>query len=72
MIVVKLHGGLRNQMFQYAAGKSLAVKHNVTLFLDYSFLERNNRSLNGFTARTYGLDIFNISGMRLIDFTLFL
>ncbi|MES2425913.1 MAG: alpha-1,2-fucosyltransferase [Bacteroidota bacterium] len=65
MIIVKLQGGLGNQMFQYAAGKSLAVKHNVPLFLDHSYLERNNRSFNGFTARTYGLDIFNISGNRL-------
>jgi hypothetical protein len=64
MIIVKLQGGLGNQMFQYAAGKALSVKHNIPLFLDHSFLERNHHSFNGFTARLYGLDVFNICGTR--------
>ncbi|MGZ4047195.1 MAG: alpha-1,2-fucosyltransferase, partial [Bacteroidia bacterium] len=34
MIVVKLQGGLGNQMFQYAAGRMLSVKHQVPLLLD--------------------------------------
>jgi hypothetical protein len=36
MIVVKIIGGLGNQMFQYAMGKYLAVKHSTELKLDLS------------------------------------
>ena len=41
MIVVKLMGGLGNQMFQYAAGRALSVKHAVPLFLDENFLNKD-------------------------------
>ncbi|UCG13687.1 MAG: alpha-1,2-fucosyltransferase [Deltaproteobacteria bacterium] len=45
MVIVKLIGGLGNQMFQYAAGQSLAQKHNTTLKLDDSgFHQYPNRS----------------------------
>jgi hypothetical protein len=40
MITVKLMGGLGNQMFQYAAGRALSVKHGVPLLLDESFLNQ--------------------------------
>jgi len=36
VITVSLIGGLGNQMFQYAAGKALAERHNVPLALDLS------------------------------------
>jgi hypothetical protein len=36
MIISKLSGGLGNQLFQYAIGKSLAQKHNTILKLDIS------------------------------------
>jgi len=36
MIISRIIGGLGNQMFQYAAGRALASKHNVTLMLDVS------------------------------------
>ncbi len=59
MIIVKLQGGLGNQMFQYAAGKYLAQKHNVELKLDLKFLL--DRSLRkNFVFRDYDLDIFGI------------
>lgn len=38
MIIVKLRGGLGNQMFQYAAARRLAHAHNAPLGLDISFL----------------------------------
>ncbi len=41
MIVVKLMGGLGNQMFQYAAGRALSLKHHVPLLCDEEFLNRN-------------------------------
>lgn len=36
MITVSLFGGLGNQMFQYAAGKTLAERHGVELAFDHS------------------------------------
>ncbi|CAK0769444.1 alpha-1, 2-mannosyltransferase/rhamnosyltransferase [Gammaproteobacteria bacterium] len=55
-IIVKLMGGLGNQMFQFAAGLSLARKHAVRLKLDISFL--NDKTARGFTQRDYSLDAF--------------
>lgn len=37
MIITKLQGGLGNQMFQYAAGKSLSLYHKVKLAVEVSF-----------------------------------
>ena len=42
MVVVQLNGGLGNQMFQYAAAKSLSLHHNVPLSLDVSLFYREN------------------------------
>ena len=47
MIIVKLMGGLGNQMFQYAAGKALALKLNSTLKLD--ILQYQNEKLRKYT-----------------------
>lgn len=58
MIVVSLTGGLGNQMFQYAAARRLAVKHNTKLYLDDGSYKKNK-------LRTYALDAFNIKGERL-------
>lgn len=58
MIIVKLMGGLGNQMFQYAAGRSLACRHNARLKLDISFLESDQK---GVAARAYELRHLNIS-----------
>ena len=46
MIIVKLMGGLGNQMFQYAAAKSIALKNETNLFLVTSFLEDNYKKDN--------------------------
>lgn len=37
MIIVRLWGGLGNQMFQYACGYALAKKNNTNLLLDTRF-----------------------------------
>lgn len=53
MIIVKLGGGLGNQLFQYACGRRLALKNNDILKLDIeAYSERN--------PRLYGLGHFNI------------
>jgi len=59
MIVVKLMGGLGNQMFQYAFAKNLAVKNRTFLKVDLTFLlDRTPRE--NFVFRDYDLDIFNL------------
>lgn len=42
MIVVRILGGLGNQMFQYALGRCLSLERGVPLKLDVSVLERYN------------------------------
>jgi hypothetical protein len=53
-IVIKLQGGLGNQMFQYAFGLSISKKMKAPLFLDLSFYNQDH----GLTPRSYALDIF--------------
>ena len=53
MIVSKITGGLGNQLFQYATGQALALKHHTELILDISFYGAGN-------ARAYSLGHFNI------------
>lgn len=63
MIIVKLMGGLGNQMFQYAAGKALAAHHSTALKLDLDFLlDRTPRG--GFVFRDYDLDVFVLEAER--------
>ena len=39
MIITKIQGGLGNQLFQWAYGKSLAMKYKTDLSLDVSFYD---------------------------------
>jgi hypothetical protein len=61
MIVVKLMGGLGNQMFQYATGRRLALRHGVPLKLDLTFLEGNQV---GSTPRRFALHCFSIEASK--------
>jgi hypothetical protein len=54
MIIVRLIGGLGNQMFQYALGRRLAAERNVPLKLDIAWYQEH-------TLRSYQLDRFQIS-----------
>jgi hypothetical protein len=54
MIIVKLMGGLGNQMFQYALGRRLALLHGVPLKLDLSWFQTQS-------LRRYQLDCFQIA-----------
>jgi Glycosyl transferase family 11 len=53
VIATTLAGGLGNQLFQYAAGRSLALRHDTELVLDLSFLLGPQSELA--TPRTYEL-----------------
>ncbi|MBK9328469.1 MAG: alpha-1,2-fucosyltransferase [Sphingobacteriales bacterium] len=57
MIVVRLMGGLGNQLFQYAAGRHLAHLNNADLYLDISKL---NLSGEGRPLWKYELGSFNV------------
>ena len=60
MIVVKIFGGLGNQLFQYAFGRRLALEKNTELYFDTSIY---NKPLDSsFTNRDFELSIFNING----------
>ena len=60
MIVVKLKGGLGNQMFQYAAGRALAVRAGTDLLLDTKIYGQTYN-------REYGLDKFRIHAREATD-----
>ncbi len=53
MVIVRLMGGLGNQMFQYAAARRLALAHAVPLKLDVSWFAQS-------ADRTYALHALNI------------
>lgn len=63
MICIRLEGGLGNQMFQYAAGRALALRLGTELRLDVSTLLKNNRRV---TARPFELGRFGHVG-RMLD-----
>jgi Glycosyl transferase family 11 len=60
MIVSRLLGGLGNQLFQYAVGRALAIKHKTELRLDTS-------AFAAYPLRSYALGHFNIEGSVLSD-----
>jgi hypothetical protein len=53
MIIVRLCGGLGNQLFQYAVGKQLSVQTNLPLKLDVSWVQLPD-------MRQYRLNFYNI------------
>ena len=54
MIVMRLKGGLGNQLFQYALGRQLSIIKNTPLHLDTSSYKTD-------TLREYRLDSFQIA-----------
>ena len=55
-------GGLGNQLFQYAAGRALALRLNTALKLDHTFLETDSKG--AYTQRHFELDIFNCAAEK--------
>ncbi len=61
MIITKICGGLGNQLFQYAAGRSLAHNRGVELLLDLSWFEHRPSSN---TAREFELCRYEIQARK--------
>ena len=57
MVIVKLMGGLGNQMFQYAAGRQISRRKNKPLKLDLGWFSTVSQD----TERNYELAVFNIT-----------
>ena len=53
MVIVQLHGGLGNQLFQYAAGRAISSRTGAPLKLDISLFQT-------YRLRTYRLGLFSI------------
>ena len=57
MIIIKLQGGLGNQLFQYATALALAKIHNTTVGFDLSFFDSNQKLI---TPRKFDLHLLGI------------
>ncbi len=57
MVIVKIWGGLGNQLFQYSFGKYLSVKLSTRVKYDI----QTTNSLNSFTQRDFVLSSFNVT-----------
>ena len=62
MIVVRLSGGLGNQLFQYAIGRRLAILNSTDLIIEDSFYVNPP---NGVTPRPYELDHYPIKARKV-------
>ena len=60
ILIVRLRGGLGNQLFQYAAGRSLAIRSGVPLMLDTESGFRDDPY-----GRTYALGAFALNNATL-------
>lgn len=62
LIIVRLMGGLGNQMFQWALAKRMSILNETEVILDTSFLDTN---IDGVTKRNYSLNKFtNIDALN--------
>jgi hypothetical protein len=63
MVIIKLQGGLGNQLFQFAMGRAIASANRAALQFDVSWFEGQQREVN-FDAhrRAFLLDNFAVSG----------
>ena len=63
MVIVRLSGGIGNQMFQYAAARRVSCVNNAPLFLDLAWFQEPG----WWTQRNYELGAFRITGEEASD-----
>ncbi len=63
LIITQLLGGLGNQMFQYAAGRTLSLRYGLELKVDTSVLEDHTPGRHA-VNRNYDLDLFTLKVAR--------
>lgn len=66
MLIVKLKGGLGNQLFQYALGRQCAIKNNTDLFLDTSSFKTD--TLREFSLNQFNIKVQSISNLNSFEF----
>ncbi len=59
LVLVKLNGGLGNQMFQYALAHIIALKHNSRILVDKELFNLTEKK-TGHTPREYELEVFSL------------
>jgi len=64
MIIIRLMGGLGNQMFQYAFGRRMSIINNTELVLDDTLLLDRSLPNELVTHRNFELDIFKLCNYR--------
>ncbi|MCC6181493.1 MAG: hypothetical protein IT237_06635 [Bacteroidia bacterium] len=60
MILIRLMGGLGNQMFQFTIERRMSLIHNAELVFDQSLLIDKSQSHELVTHRDFNLYVFNI------------
>ena len=63
MVIIKLKGGLGNQMFQYALALIIANRHKTSIKFDLSLIRPPNAG-EDFIFRDYSLDIFGVEKLE--------
>lgn len=69
MIIIKLEGGLGNQMFQYSLGRNLSLIHNVPFKVDSSYLRRSNQSNRSLAINNFNTALEEATQEEIWSFT---
>ncbi|MFZ2621011.1 MAG: alpha-1,2-fucosyltransferase [Minisyncoccia bacterium] len=68
MIIIKLEGGLGNQMFQYALGRNLSLIHKTSLKIDSSYLEKANQSQRSLRINNFVMELEEASDKEVASY----
>ncbi len=69
MIIIRIHGGLGNQMFQYALGLALSEAHGTPLKIDSSYLVSVNQSGRDFRLHGFSITPVEATAAEICSYT---
>ncbi len=69
MIIIRIHGGLGNQMFQYALGLALSEAHGTALKIDSSYLASVNQSGRDFRLHGFSVTPVEATAAEIRSYT---